>query len=327
MGEIKMKLKHLLMIVSIFFITIILLSVTNLKCDKLPLLVANQKHLKTIFAITPTYARPVQKAELTRYIYKATVQNILHLNRTILQRSRLAHTIMLVSNIHWIIIEDATETSALVRNVLKRTGLDGRSTQLHAKTPIDFKLKDNDPNWSKPRGVEQRNTGLAWCRHHFQINVGVERNSLVYFMDDDNTYSMELFAEMSQIPAGKVGVWPVGLVGGLMVEKPVLNSDGTVLGFNSVWRPERPFPIDMAGFALSGDLLVNYPAASFSYDVQRGYQESEILRHLTVVRDMVPLANLCTDVLVWHTRTETPKLDAETKLRKEGHRTDEGMEV
>lgn len=235
---------------------------------------------------------------------------------------------MLVPNIHWIIIEDATETSALVRNVLKRAGLDGRSTLLYAKTPTDFKLKDKDPNWTKPRGVEQRNVGLAWCRIRFQVTAGIiERNSVVYFMDDDNTYSLELFAEIAKIPVGKVGVWPVGLVGGLMVEKPVLNGDGTVLGFNSVWRPERPFPIDMAGFAISGDLLITYPAAAFSYDVQRGYQESEILRHLTVVRDMVPLASLCTDVLVWHTRTESPKLDAENKLRKDGQRTDEGMEV
>lgn len=146
-------------------------------------------------------------------------------------------------------------------------------------------------------------------------------------MDDDNTYSRELFQQMGSIERGKVGVWPVGLVGGLMVEKPVLNEENEVIGFNSAWRPERPFPIDMAGFAISGDLLLSYPEAVFSYDVQRGYQESEILRHLTVVRDLQPLANLCTDVLVWHTRTETPKLDAEMKLRKEGQRSDDRMEV
>lgn len=234
---------------------------------------------------------------------------------------------MLVPNIHWILIEDSAETSLLVRNLLKRTGLDSRSTQLNAKTPSDFKLKDKDPNWSKPRGVEQRNTGLLWCRNHLKLHSGIEKNSVIYFMDDDNTYSIELFEQMSLISVGKVGVWPVGLVGGLMVEKPVLNDDNTILGFNSVWRPERPFPIDMAGFAISSDLILTYPNAGFSYEVQRGYQESEILRHLTVVRDMQPLANLCKDVLVWHTRTETPKLDAEIKLRKEGHRTDEEMEV
>jgi galactosylgalactosylxylosylprotein 3-beta-glucuronosyltransferase 3 len=32
-------------------------------------------------------------------------------------------------------------------------------------------------------------------------------------MDDDNSYSVELFEEMSTIKRGKVGVWGVGLVG------------------------------------------------------------------------------------------------------------------
>lgn len=147
-------------------------------------------------------------------------------------------------------------------------------------------------------------------------------------MDDDNTYSRELFAEMALIKPGKVGVWPVGLVGGLMVEKPVLNRDNEVMGFNSAWRPERPFPIDMAGFAISADLIMDYPEASFSYDVQRGYQESEILRHLTVVRDLQPLANNCREILVWHTRTESPKLDAEMKLKKTGEKpSNDRMEV
>ena len=41
---------------------------------------------------------------------------------------------------------------------------------------------------------------------------------MVYFADDDNTYSTELFEEMRTTK--KVSVWPVGLVGGLMVERP-----------------------------------------------------------------------------------------------------------
>lgn len=147
-------------------------------------------------------------------------------------------------------------------------------------------------------------------------------------MDDDNTYSIELFEQMKEIPANRVGVWPVGLVGGLMVEKPVLDDDKSVLGFNSAWRPERPFPVDMAGFAISTDLILQHPEAVFSYEIERGYQESEILRHLTVVRDLQPLADFCRKVLVWHTRTETPKLDAELRWKKERHEpSDKNMEV
>lgn len=45
----------------------------------------------------------------------------------------------------------------------------------------------------------------------------------------------------------KVSVWPVGLVGGLLVERPVVK-EGKVTSWNTVWKPDRPFPIDMAGY-------------------------------------------------------------------------------
>ncbi|GAB0087839.1 Galactosylgalactosylxylosylprotein 3-beta-glucuronosyltransferase I [Sergentomyia squamirostris] len=259
----------------------------------------------TIYAITPTYYRPVQKAELTR----------------------LAQTLMLVPFVHWILIEDASETSHLVENLLNRSGLSSRSTLLAAKTPSNFKLGKNDPNWIKPRGVEQRNKALEWIRSHLRTRP--RDKSVVFFMDDDNVYSIELFNEMLRIEEGRVGVWPVGLVGGLMVERPMLNENGTrVVGFNSLWRPERQFPIDMAGFAISLDLILNNPKAVFSFDVERGYQETAILRHITAVNKLQPLANKCTEILVWHTRTEPPKLTGENTLKKSGAKpSDFGMEV
>lgn len=146
-------------------------------------------------------------------------------------------------------------------------------------------------------------------------------------MDDDNTYEIDLFNEMKLIKEHKVGVWPVGLVGGLLVEKPLLDVSNTVIGFNSAWRPERPFPIDMAGFAISTKLLLENPDAVFSYDVQRGYQESEILRHLTTLKELQPLADHCRKVYVWHTRTEQPKLEAENKIKAKGYASNNGIEV
>lgn len=214
---------------------------------------------------------------------------------------------MLVPNLHWIIVEDANQTSALVRNLLVQSGLQDRSTLLYARTPNVYKLKSKDPNWMKPRGVEQRNTALNWIRHNLDESI----HSIVFFMDDDNTYSTGLFAEMERIEPGRVGIWPVGLVGGLLSEKPILNDEHKVIGFNAVWRPERPFAVDMAGFGVSIDLLFKNPQAVFSYEVKRGYQESELLRHLTTISDLQPLANNCQEILVWHTRTEAPKIHTE----------------
>lgn len=95
----------------------------------------------------------------------------------------------------------------------------------------------------------------------------------------------------------KVGVWPVGLVGGLMVEKPICdNATNKVIGFNAAWKPDRPFPLDMAGFAINIELLLKHKDAWFSYDVQGGYQESEILRQLVTKDQLEPLADCCTKV-------------------------------
>lgn len=97
----------------------------------------------------------------------------------------------------------------------------------------------------------------------------------------------------------RVGVWPVGLVGGLMVEKPICTCDNTtnkVIGFNAAWKPNRPFPLDMAGFAINLELLLKHKEAWFSFDVQGGYQESEILRQIVTRDQLEPLADCCTKV-------------------------------
>ena len=95
----------------------------------------------------------------------------------------------------------------------------------------------------------------------------------------------------------KVGVWPVGLVGGLMVEKPIIDQNtGRVIGWNSRWRPERDFPIDMAGFAVNLQHLLRHPEAEFTFNVERGFQESALLSKLVSIQDLEPKADNCTKV-------------------------------
>lgn len=100
------------------------------------------------------------------------------------------------------------------------------------------------------------------------------------------------------IKVKKVGVWPVGLVGGMLVEKPICDQKtNKVVGFNAKWRPERPFPIDMASFAINLQLILDNPNAIFAFDAPRGYQESSILKTLVTRDELEPLAN-CTQVMI-----------------------------
>ncbi|XP_059062912.1 galactosylgalactosylxylosylprotein 3-beta-glucuronosyltransferase I [Achroia grisella] len=236
-------------------------------------------YLPTIYGITPTYARLAQKADLTR----------------------LSQTLMLVKNFHWIVIEDSTTKTKLVENLLKESTL--KYTHLNVKTKTS--------EHSSASGVEQRNLALDWLRGH--LKKSEDTKGVVYFMDDDNTYSLRVFEEMRKID--KVGVWPVGIVGGMRVEMPVVK-DGKVIKFNAVWKPFRPFPIDMAGFAINATLFLEQPKAMFSRKVQSGFQESEILKYFAATKDdLEPLAENCTKVFVWHTRTQKPSITNPKNLK------------
>ncbi|CAG9788374.1 unnamed protein product [Diatraea saccharalis] len=247
-------------------------------------------YLPTIYGITPTYARLAQKADLTR----------------------LSQTLMLVKNFHWIVIEDSDTKTKLVENLLKESTL--KYTHLNIKTA---KVKH-----SSASGVEQRNFALDWLRQHMKENE--VKRGVVYFMDDDNTYSLKVFDEMRKI--NKVGVWPVGIVGGMRVEMPLVK-DGKVYAYNAVWKPFRPFPIDMAGFAINATLFLDKPSAKFSRKVQSGFQESEILKYFTTKEELEPLAENCTKVYVWHTRTQKPSILNTKKLKHPITPYDENIEV
>ncbi|XP_011306900.1 galactosylgalactosylxylosylprotein 3-beta-glucuronosyltransferase I [Fopius arisanus] len=256
------------------------------------------RNAPTIFAITPTFARPVQKAELTR----------------------LAQTFLHIPNFYWIVVEDAINKTELVTNFLHESGLIYK--HLNDVTPRTFKLGKNDPNWKKPRGVAQRNKALKWLRENYNSS----QNAVVYFADDDNTYSLKLFKEMERIKV--IGVWPVGLVGGLMVERPICDaSTMKVTGFNAVWQPERKFPMDMAGFAINLRVILEKKDAWFSYESKNGYQETEILEQMVTRDQLEPLADCCTKVYVWHTRTEPSHLKEENLLIKKGRKSNVDIEV
>ncbi|XP_065800252.1 galactosylgalactosylxylosylprotein 3-beta-glucuronosyltransferase 1 isoform X1 [Muntiacus reevesi] len=242
--------------------------------------------LPTIHVVTPTYSRPVQKAELTR----------------------LANTLLHVPNLHWLVVEDAPRRTPLTARLLRDTGLN--YTHLHVETPRNYKLRGDARDPRIPRGTMQRNLALRWLRETFPRNCS--QPGVVYFADDDNTYSLELFEEMRS--TRRVSVWPVAFVGGLRYEAPRVNGAGKVVGWKTVFDPHRPFAIDMAGFAVNLQLILQRSQAYFKLrGVKGGYQESSLLRELVTLSDLEPKAANCTKILVWHTRTEKPVLVNEGK--------------
>lgn len=50
-----------------------------------------------------------------------------------------------------------------------------------------------EPNWVKPRGVLQRNRALSWLRTNLDPEMD---QGVVYFADDDNSYSLQIFNEV-----------------------------------------------------------------------------------------------------------------------------------
>ncbi|KAJ7341611.1 hypothetical protein JRQ81_005923 [Phrynocephalus forsythii] len=251
--------------------------------------------LPIIYAITPTYSRPVQKAELTR----------------------LANTFRQVARLHWILVEDSAGVTELVSRFAAGLNRGGGPpcTHLHVLTPRRYKRP------GQPRATEQRNAGLAWIRQRYQHAKGPPTPptpGVLFFADDDNTYSLELFQEMRT--TRKVSVWPVGLVGGRRYERPVVEK-GKVVGWYTGWRAGRPFAIDMAGFAVSLQVILSNPKAVFRrHGSQPGMQESDFLRQITTMEELEPKASNCTKVLVWHTRTEKVNLANEPKYHTDSVR-------
>ncbi|XP_056593221.1 galactosylgalactosylxylosylprotein 3-beta-glucuronosyltransferase 1 isoform X2 [Triplophysa dalaica] len=206
------------------------------------------------------------------------------------------------------VVEDSAGRTALVSRLLENSGLN--YTHLNVETPRNLKVRTNPKERRIPRGTMQRNLALRWLRRNINLNSG--HKGVVYFADDDNAYSLELFEEMRW--TRKISVWPVAFVGGLRYESPKINSLGKVSGWRTVFDPRRPFAIDMAGFSVNLQLILGKPQAYFKLrGVKGGYQESSLLQDLVTLSDLEPRAANCTKVLVWHTRTERPVLVNEGK--------------
>lgn len=243
-------------------------------------LLAEPETVEPLYIITPTYRRPEQIPELTR----------------------MSHTLMLVKNVHWLVIEDATVATKQVTRLLERTGL--KFDHLTAPMPEKYKQKKG----AKPRGVSNRNRGLQWIRANATSGV-------FYFADDDNTYDIALFDEIRKTKT--ISMFPVGLCTKFGLSSPILRN-GKFVGFYDGWIAGRKFPVDMAGFAVSVKFLLQRPNATMPF--KAGYEEDGFLKSLAPFepKEIEFLADNCTRVLAWHTQTKKNEPSAPLDMKLYG---------
>ena len=116
-----------------------------------------------IFMITPTHSRTSRVPDIVR----------------------LCQTLMHVKHLHWIVVEDGSELSKDVTEVLNWCSVSNIYLNYQAPTNLKF---------TRGRGADQRNYGMQWLRERYKVG---QQPGVVYFGDDDNTYDIRLFEEVS----------------------------------------------------------------------------------------------------------------------------------
>jgi galactosylgalactosylxylosylprotein 3-beta-glucuronosyltransferase 3 len=234
---------------------------------------------RVLYFITPTYERITQMVDMTKLAQ--TMQLAAHVSKT---------------KIYWIVIEDARNCSNRIRQLLLQSEVS--FAHLAAPTPTS---QERDGDVFKFRGKVQRHAGLEVVRR-----VGAE--GVIYFGDDDNTFSTQLFSELMY--TASTSVLAVGFSGGGQYERCyVSNTTGKVSGFHILWRGHegmpRKYPIDMAGFAFSTSVLVS-KNPRFHTSTPQSYMETDFVEQLVSnASELQPLGGNCTKILVWHTQTRT----------------------
>lgn len=235
---------------------------------------------KLLIIVTPTYNRPFQAYYL----------------------NRLAQTLRLVPPpLLWIVV-DMSFQSPETAEILRRTGVMYRHLVCQANlTSV------------RHRSVHQRNVALSHIeKHHL--------DGIVYFADDYNIYSVNLFEQMREIR--RFGTWPVAMLteskNQVILEGPVCNGS-QVIGWhtNERRRRIRRFHVDMSGFAFNSTILwdpkrFHRPTPEFIRQldsVKEGFQESTFIEQL--VEDESQMEGLpkdCSKIMVWHLHLEAPKI-------------------
>uniref|UniRef100_A0A5B6YKP5 Glycosyltransferases n=1 Tax=Davidia involucrata TaxID=16924 RepID=A0A5B6YKP5_DAVIN len=234
---------------------------------------------KQLIVVTPTYNRALQAFYL----------------------NRLGQVLRLVPPpLVWIVVE-MYSASMETADILRKTGV----TYRHI---VCMKNSTN----MKDRGVHQRNAALEHIEHH-------KLDGIVYFADDDNIYSLELFESMREI--SRFGTWPVAMLAQsknkAILEGPVCNGS-QVIGWHTNEKSKRlrRFHVDMSGFAFNSTILwdlkkwqrpTSDPIRQLD-SVKEGFQETTFIEQ--VVEDESQMEGTppgCSRIMNWHLHLEARK--------------------
>ncbi|KAL6180208.1 hypothetical protein ACLB2K_046875 [Fragaria x ananassa] len=227
---------------------------------------------KQVIVVTPTYNRAFQAYFLNR----------------VAQLLRLVPPPLL-----WIVVETKA-ASPETADVLRKSGVMYRHL-----------VCVNNSTSAKDRGVYQRNTALEHIERH-------KLDGIVYFGDDDNIYTLDLFDSLREI--NRFGTWPVAMLAPsknkAILEGPVCNGS-QVNGWhtNDKSKRLRRFHVDMSGFAFNSTILwdpkrwhrrTSVPIRQLD-SVKEGFQETTFIEQVVEdERQMEGTPAGCSKVMNWH---------------------------
>lgn len=231
---------------------------------------------KLLIIVTPTYNQAFQAMYL----------------------NRLAQTLRLVQPpLLWIVVEMPAQSKETA-DVLRKTGVMYRHL-----------VCDKNATDVKDRSAPQRNVALAHIEQH-------RLDGIVYFVDDNNVYTLELFEQLREIK--RFGTWPIGMFthnkNKIVVEGPVCNST-RVIGWqtNEMSKKLCRFHVNNSGFAFNSTILWDpqkwrRPTSELirQLDTDKdGLQDTKFIEQLVADESqMEGLANGCSKILVWNLHLE-----------------------
>lgn len=213
-----------------------------------------------------------------------------HLNRISYLKYLIKNIISKLNNYTWILVEDGNSIDDTVANLLNQSN-------------INYQYLFYGP--TRSGGNAQRNFALEYI-------VDNNINGIIYSVDDDNLYNIELFNEIRKTK--NLSIFPVGGWNRPLdnPERPILDINNKFVKWNSGWP--RKYSTDMAGFSFHSDLLKKINRPYWTYILHGGGESEFIDRLVSSVNDIeFNLCDNCTKCYVYHNQLrqiQYPEVDS-----------------